>query len=243
MRKNGRAITVTALSLLVSCIALFPAAQAAPPANMDVFSNVTPGSKKPTLPALQSAAAQKVAAMTPETNPALGAGSMAMMSKSSPQLTWFENFDTTVFSLLPNDEAKVILKRPFNQEAERVVKWTETATKVAHNYRLLAKTLKIASIPADSPALKEFQNLSADWYNDKASVYEDLVRPRAAARTIEDLEAQLKEINDRAESIFQAGKELHHMDVQLRKAYNVHQARETDELWHYVSGDRLKASK
>jgi hypothetical protein len=243
MRKNGRAITVTALSLLVSCTALFPA-QAAPPSTMDVFSNVTPGSKtKPSLPALQSAAAQKVAAMTPETNPALGAGSMAMMSKSSPQLTWFENFDTTVFSLLPNDEAKVILKRSFNQEAERVVKWTETATKVAHNYRLLAKTLKNAPIPGNSPALKEYQSLSADWYNDKASVYEDLVRPRAAARTMEELEAQLKEINDRAESIFQQGKELHAMDMHLRGVYNVHQARETDALWHYVSGDKLKASK
>jgi hypothetical protein len=233
MIKNRRAITTTALSLIVSCVALVPA-QAAP--GMDYFSNITPGMKKK--PAL-SAAAQKVAAMTPETNAALGAGSMAMMSTSSPALTWFENFDTTVFSLLPSDEAKIILKRPFNQEAERVIKWTEVATKVAHNYRLLAKTLKNGSVPGTLPAVKEYQELTADWYNDKASVYEDLIRPRTPAKTMEDLDAQLKEINDRSESIAQSGKELHAMDMHLRETYHVHQARQTDKLWAYVSGSKL----
>ena len=238
MIKNRRAITTTALSLIVSCVALVPA-QAAP-GGMDYFSNVTPGNaqKKVTL----SAAAQKVAAMTPDNNPALGAGSMAMMSKASPQLTWFENFDTTVFSLLPADQDKIILKRPFNQEAERVVKWTEVATKVAHNYRLLGKTLKNTTVPANSPALKEYQQLTADNYNDIASVYEDLVRPRTAARTMEELDAQLKEISDRADSIAQSGKALHAMDMHLRSTYNVHQARETDQLWAYVSGNKLRAS-
>ncbi len=237
MTKSRQAITITALSLLVSCVSLFPA-QAAP--GMDYFANVTPGgTKQQQHKATLSAAAQKVAAMTPDTNPALGAGSMAMMSTASPALTWFEHFDTLQFTLLPSDADRIVLKTPFNQEAERVVSWTKTAAKVAHNYRLLAQTLKSDSVPANHQPIKEYQDLTASWYNDKASVYEDLIRPRNAARTMEELDAQLKEINDRAESIAQVGKDIHAMDMHLRDQYHVHQARETDKLYKYVSGNNL----
>lgn len=160
---------------------------------------------------------------------------MAMMSASSPALTWFERFDDIQFKLLPSDTDRIILKTSFNQEAERVVAWTKTAGKVAHNYRLLAQALKTSPIPANHPALKDYQNLMAEWYNDKAAVYEDLIRPRAAAKTIEELNDQLQEISDRADSIASTQKELHRMDMNLRDTYHVHQPRQTDKLWQYVS--------
>ncbi|CAN5323185.1 hypothetical protein BH10CYA1_BH10CYA1_29590 [soil metagenome] len=229
-------VTTTALSLVVGCVTLFPAS-AAPKGTVsggtDVFANVTPGNRN--MPQRKSAAAQ-VASMTPAVDP-IGQGAMAMMSSSSPALSWFEKFDEVSFTLQPTDADRIILKKNFNQEAERVVQWTKTAGKVAHNYRLLAQTLKSAPVPANHPALKDYEVQMADWYNDKAAVYEDLIRPRAAARTIEELEGQLKEINDRADSIASQGKELHAMDFHLRETYRVHQSRQTDKLQQYVRNE------
>ena len=160
------------------------------------------------------------------------------MSSTSAALTWFEKFDEISFSLLPTDTDRVILKTNFNQEAERVLVWTKTAAKVAHNYRVLAQTLKKSSVPADHPAIRDYQNLMANWYNDKASVYEDLIKPRPPARTMEELESQLKEVNDRADSIASTQKELHTMDMHLREVYHVHAPRQTDKLWQYVANQQ-----
>lgn len=238
MKTKGLVIATTAMSLVVGCVTLFPA-YAAPNGGMDVFSNVTPGNR--TAQPRKSAAAQ-IASMTPSVDP-IGQGSMAMMSASSPALTWFEKFDEVSFSLQPSDTDKIILKKNFNQEAERVVQWTKTAGKVAHNYRLLAQTLRSAYVPTNHPALKDYQLQMADWYNDKAAVYEDLIRPRAAAKTIEELEDQLKEISDRADSIASQGKELHSLDMHLRETYRVHQSRQTDKLQQYVRSELPKYNK
>ncbi|MBI2810870.1 MAG: hypothetical protein HYX67_08595 [Candidatus Melainabacteria bacterium] len=233
MKTKGLVIATTAaMSLVVGCVTLFPA-YAAPNGGMDVFSNVTPGNRPTTQ---RKSAAAQIASMTPSANP-VGQGAMAMMSTSSPALTWFEKFDEVSFSLQPSDTDKIILKKNFNQEAERVVQWTKTAAKVAHNYRLLAQTLKTAYVPPNHPALKDYQVQMSDWYNDKAAVYEDLIRPRAAAKTIEELEEQLKEISDRADSIASQGKELHALDFHLRETYRVHQSRQTDQLQHYVRNE------
>lgn len=230
MKTKGLVIAATtAMSLVVGCVTLFPAYAA--PNGMDVFSNVTPGNRAATQ---RKSAAAQIASMTPSANP-VGQGSMAMMSSSSPALTWFERFDDMQFKLLPSDTDRIVLKTSFNQEAERVVAWTKTASKVAHNYRLLAQALKTSPVPSNHPALKDYQDLMADWYNDKAAVYEDLIRPRAAAKTIEELQDQLKEISDRADSIASTQKELHRMDMNLRDTYRVHQPRQTDKLWQYVS--------
>ena len=68
MKMNVPVLATTALSLIVGCVAFSPVqaapnGQAAPAPGMDVFSNVTPA--KPKL----SAAAQKVASMTPAADP------------------------------------------------------------------------------------------------------------------------------------------------------------------------------
>lgn len=228
MKTKATLIATTALSLVVGCTTLFPAYAA--PNGMDVFSNVTPGNRT----APKKSSATQVSMITPA-NP-VGQGAMAMMSQSSPACTWFEKFDEVRFSLEPTDTDKIILKKNFNQEAERVVAWTKTASKVARNYRLLAQTLKNAPVPTNHPAIKDYQDQMADWYTDKAAVYEDLIRPRTPARTIEELQDQLKEISDRADSIAAQGKELHTLDQHLRETYHVHLARQTDKLWWYVSG-------
>lgn len=230
MKTKTLLIATTALSLVAGCVTLFPAYAA--PNGMDVFSNVTPGNRTQQNPPRKSAAAQ-VASMIPSANP-VGQGSMAMMSTSSPALTWFENFDDVSFKLMPSDTDRIILKTNFNQEAERVIAWSKTAAKVAHNYRLLAKQLKNAPVPMHHEPLKEYQNLMAAWYDDKASVYEDLIRPRTPAKTIEELQDQLKDISDRADSIASTQKELHAMDMHLRDVYRVHQPRQTDKLQQYV---------
>ncbi|HEY9732736.1 MAG TPA: hypothetical protein V6C89_12535 [Drouetiella sp.] len=231
MKIKGLVIATTALSLIAGCVTLFPAYAA--PNGMDVFSNVTPGNRNQQNPPRKSAAAQ-IQSMLPAANP-VGQGSMAMMSTTSPALTWFESFDDIQFSLLPSDTDRIILKTNFNQEAERVIAWSKTAAKVAHNYRVLAKKLKYAPVPPNHEPLKEYQNLMSAWYDDKASVYEDLIRPRTPAKTIEELQDQLKEVNDRADSIASTQKELHMMDMHLRDVYRVHQPRQTDKLWQYVS--------
>lgn len=235
MNKKALLIATTAISLVVGCVCKLPALAApnSAPSGMDVFSNVTPGHKAGQKPRLSAAA--QIATMTAPANP-VGQGAMSMMSVSSPAVTWFEKFDEVTFTLLPTDADRVVLKMPFNQEAERVAAWTKTAGKVAHNYRLLAQTLKTSPVPANHPALKDYQTMMAGWYNDKAAVYEDLIRPRTPARTMEELEGQLNEINSRADSIASTGKELHAMDMHLRETYHVHQARQTDRLWWYVSG-------
>lgn len=230
MKTKTLLIATTALSLVAGCVTLFPAYAA--PNGMDVFSNVTPGNRNQNPP--RKSAADQIASMIPAANP-IGQGSMAMMSTTSPALTWFENFDNVSFSLMPTDTDRIILKTNFNQEAERVIAWSKTASKVAHNYRVLAKKLKTAPVPPNHAPLKEYQNLMSAWYDDKAAVYEDLIRPRPPARTIEELQDQLKEINDRADSIASQQKELHAMDMHLREVYHVHQPRQTDKLWQYVS--------
>lgn len=168
--------------------------------------------------------------------PATRAGSGAMMSDDSPALRWFENYDMYVNSYQRTKKDKFILKRPLKQEAERVNEFTDTARKVAYNYRELAKAMRNSIVPAGHEDLADFSRLRADWYDDLAGIYEDMIRPRPPARTKEDLAEQLQGIKDRATSLNSSVKELVAMDMELRKKYRVHKDREKDPLYKYVSG-------
>lgn len=236
MTRQRRALTTTALSLIVSC--LVAPAQAAP--TMDYFSHNTPGMKKA---APRTVAPRPLPETTPrmtqEKNDAdarLGAGALAIMSANTPVVRWFESFDNTIAILRPSDTDKIILTRSLtgDQQAERVQEWTRTAGRVSQNWRRLSKTLKTMPVPPNLPGLKDYRDLIAEWYADKAGVYEDLVKPRPAARTIEELNAQLQEIQDRSQSIADTGKNLHGMDENLRKTFRVHLARHEDPLAGYV---------
>jgi len=233
----------TAMSLMLGCICVTPsfaapttqiasapaavAPKAAPTPLMDVFENTTPGMKKQTVPTPTK----------PQSNAdKIGQGALGMMSNRTPAVSWFESFDTTVFTLRPTHSDTVILTMSLNQELERVQKWTATASRVSRNYRLLARSLKNMSVPPDSPGLQEYRDFTADWYLDKAGVYDDLIRPRPPAKTMEELESDLKQVEDRAISTAETAKRLKEMDMDLRKAYHVHMSRETDPLSQYVMG-------
>lgn len=163
-------------------------------------------------------------------------GSLAMMSHGSPVVTWFEALDDRIQSLKPTQADRVILNRPFNREKERVEQWIQVARKIAKNYRLCSQTLKGMPVPNNAQGLKEYRDLTADWYLDVATVYEDLIKPRPAARTMEELEDALNEVKGRAQSLTKTSTSLKAMDISLRKQYSVHLARHDDALQQYVRG-------
>lgn len=220
MSNRVLAIKTTAMSLVVSALSAVPVfAQ-----GQDVFSHNTTGTKPASSPS----------AALPKEKPIMGA--MAMMSPRTPVVAWFENFDSSVHSLTPTPADKVLMEKPFNQEAERVQQWTQVASRVAKNYRLLATTLRVMDIPGGNPEIKQYSTLCADWYGDAAGVFDDLIRPRKPAKTIEELTGQLNEIKDRTDTLVKQQKDLHGLDMALRSKYHVHLSREDDALSKYVMG-------
>lgn len=149
---------------------------------------------------------------------------------------WFEKFDDIIATHKPSAADRVILSRPFNQEAERVQKWTETADKVARNYRQLAKALKGLQVPSTLCGVSEYKDLTADWYNDAAAIYEDMIRPRRPSKTMEELDEIILHIKQRAQSLSQTNANLKAMDLSLRKTFRIHLARHDDALQQYVRG-------
>lgn len=160
-------------------------------------------------------------------------GAGALYSDQTPQLVWFEIFDEYVWTLLPSEADKAVLTRPLNSELERVQDYIKVCSKIARNYRMLANNLRKLPVPASSPGLKDYQNLRAGFYDDMATVYEDLVRPRRT-RTQEEMQSQLQEINERAEQLKVNNNKLLTMDSDLRRTFRVHQPKRTDALRRYV---------
>jgi len=218
MIKQTLTIKKLALSLVVSSLSVVPANA------QDYFAHITPGGKKQSIPSPQAQPKEKAIQ-----------GSLAMMSQRTPIVTWFETLDKTEFTMIASDTDRTLLARPFNQEAERVQEWTQTANKVIKNYRLLASTIRQMDVPENAPGLKDYRNLSAGWYADVALLYEDLIRPRVAAKTIEELNGQVKEIDVRSSQLTAQRRDLTQMDITLRKKYAVHMSKETDALYKYVN--------
>jgi len=160
-------------------------------------------------------------------------GSGALYSDQTPQLEWFEIFDEYVWTLLPSEADKSVLSRPLNNELERVQDYIKTCNKIARNYRMLATQVRKLSPPPNSPGLKDYQKLKADFYDDMATVYEDLIKPRRT-RTQEELHAQLDEIKERADQLKVNSNNLLTMDMDLRRTFRVHQPKRTDALRRYV---------
>lgn len=170
----------------------------------------------------------------------LGKGSGAMFSDQSPALRFFENFDQEINTLSPTKTERIKLSQRFNQEAERVQEWIRIAGKVSNQYKLLSKNLKAMTVPAGAADIKEFRDLSADWYNDAAEVYGDLIKPRPPAKTMEELEDGLKQIENRARGLQSNRKTLVAMDRDLRREYRVHANQFHDPLRQYVMGKDAK---
>lgn len=162
-------------------------------------------------------------------------GSFPLNSNNgSPAVKWFDSFDEAVFGKKVTEAEQVILGRPFKQEVERVQEWTSVAGKVAKRYRELAHTLKAMDVPSTLPGVKEYRDLTADWYGDAAGVYEDLIKPRRPSKTMEELDATLDEIKTRAESLSRTNANLKNMDSSLRRTYRVHMNKTTDTFGQYI---------
>jgi hypothetical protein len=225
MIKASSTIKLLALSLFVGALTI-NAAQA-----QDYFAHITPGGKeKATTPAPPM--------VLKEEKPIQG--SLAMMSRKTPIVVWFESFDKTEFTMKATDSDRTHLTRPFEKKAERVEEWTQTANKVAKNYRLLASTIRQMDVPENAPGLKDYRDLSAGWYADVALLYEDMIRPRKPSKTIEELDGQVHEIDVRSSQLASQKKNLSQMDLSLRKTYSVHMPKETDALFQYVESGHQK---
>lgn len=223
MIKANLTIKTLALSLVVGALTI----NAAPA--QDYFAHITPGGReKPTTPAPPAAPKEQKPIQ----------GSLAMMSQRTPIVIWFEAFDKAEFYENCSDADRTLLARPFDKKAERVEEWTQTASRVVKNYRRLASELRQMDIPDpdSAPGLKDYRDLSAGWYADVALLYEDMIRPRKPARTIEELQSQVDEIKTRSDQLAAQRKNLAQMDISLRKRFSVHLAEQTDALQQYVKG-------
>lgn len=91
--KKAKAAKSSALAAMLSLVIIVPAnAQ-----SHDYFSHIVPQPQN-----------QK-----PEDHPLLG--SMAMGSARTPVVSWFESFDTTVYTLRVSDQDKALLNKPFEK--------------------------------------------------------------------------------------------------------------------------------
>lgn len=151
-----------------------------------------------------------------------------------PVVTWFQQYDDLREKYHPSDGDRVILTRPLMQEAERVQQWTNTANKISKNYLSLSQAIRKLPLPSGAPDVKEYRDLMADWYQDAASVYRDLIRPRPPAHTIEDLADQLEVVKKRSESLAENITSLKAMDRSLRKQYNVNLSLQDDIIQQFV---------
>lgn len=165
-------------------------------------------------------------------------GASAMMSQSTPVVKWFESMDDIIFELLPSQTDRAILKRPLNQEVERLQEWIAVATRVSKNYKKLSKIIRASAVPPNAPGLREYRDLRADWYSDVADVYGDLIKPREPSKTIEEHQAICKSIQDRSTGLKVSYRSLMSLDKSLRDQFRVHKNRHSDEMFKYITNKR-----
>jgi len=177
------------------------------------------------------------ASTAPARDPSYGAGgAMSMMSDRTPVVIWFEKFDDDRACHRPADADKIILARPINQDSERLAQWIAAAGRVAKTYTTFAGMLRKMAIPTGYPGLKEYRDLTADWYSDVAGVFVEMIRPRPPAKTIEQLQESLNEFKNRQNSLVATLTNLQGMDRSLREKYRVHLSIPDDPLQQYVRG-------
>lgn len=173
-------------------------------------------------------------------NPVAAPGAMSMMSTSSPELTFFETLDSVCFKGFPTEPERFVLQRQFDQEAEKVAEWIKTAKVVSRRYRNTAITLRNLQIPNDREDLQQYRDMRSQWFDAAAQVYEQMYKPKAPAQTMEELEGQLRKVDQDADSVANQKKTILAMDRKLRRLYRIHEPRETDRLQEYVGVTKKK---
>ena len=221
-------------TLLISSFAA--SAVYAAPRGTDYFSVTMPHNSSNTSNSNSSKNTSSAMPGDNQAKPPGSAGALSMMSDRTPVVTWFEKFDQLKEQYRPTPGDRVILSRPLMQEEERVKQWSATAAKISKNYIRFAKELKNLPVPGQLSDLKQYRDLTADWYQDSAAVFDDLIRPRRPAKTIEELQGQLNDIKSRSATLANTIASLNNMDQSLRKEYKVHLAIQDDALQQYVRG-------
>jgi hypothetical protein len=167
-----------------------------------------------------------------------GESAPGVAATSTPMASWFEHFDQLRLKYCPTAAERVIMKRPLMQDEERVKKWTATACKISKSYGDLAKSLRSLAVPNGMSDAKDFRDLTADWYSDAAVIYDDLIRPRVPAKSIEELKRQLDEVGSRSQSLSSTIATLNAMDAELRKKYKVPGALSEDALQQFTNDQK-----
>jgi hypothetical protein len=139
----------------------------------------------------------------------------------TPIAVWFKKFDEERIKHLPSSEDKVIIARPINQQAERLVQWSAAAERIAKIYNEFSKLLRKMPVPPGYEGLKDYKDLTADWYQDTAQVFTDYIRPRKPARTIEELEDQVKEAKSHEKGLVKTKSRIVEMEASIRSKYKV----------------------
>jgi hypothetical protein len=232
--KRGQMAKRMIMIIVTLSASLLPASAAYPDApREDVFGRTTaaPPTAKPPMRGHASTTSVRIAPSAP----APKVPHPPVSASSTPQ-QWFDAFDTYVVVLGPSQGDKVLMNKPFNQEVERVTQFCNTVSKIARNYRILAHTLKSLPLPVamPDPKVKTYRDQMVDWYNDSALVYEDMIRPRPAARTKEELNGMIQDIKDRSENLKQTLAMLQEMDQDIRREYHVNPPKGDDALGDYT---------
>lgn len=213
----GRIITVTklAISLMTIINAVAGSAAYAQHHGHDVFRTTT----------------------APPTNAQPHISGNAAFSINGPVPRWFDAIDAEVGARLPTIAEQAVMRRPFSGDVNRVMEWTNTASKVAQRYRAIARILRNAPMPqglgSASENFKQYKVITADWYDDSAALFEDWIRPRKAASTREELQTQLDEMSRRAKDLDAQNNTLLTMDKELRTQFGVRDR--VDALARYVT--------
>ena len=124
------------------------------------------------------------------------------------------------------------------QEAARVQLFVKTAGDIARRFRAVAKTMRKMQVQDNWSNVRELRDGEADFYEQEASVYEEMIRPRRPSRTMEELDSKLKDLQDHAAAAKTYGDTLISMDRDLRGVYGVHLDRSKDDIAKYVMGQQ-----
>lgn len=226
-----RRILTGLLTALLSFSCSFVASAASPnTAQGDYFGRSTEPAPSASRRPHKGGAAVRVQQQTDSKLPKLP----PLSTKSSPT-EWFETYDILCFAYRASNEEKAILQKPLQQDVERINQFCSTVARLARNYRVLAKRIRALPIPTAMPEAKMLIDHQATWYEDSALVYEDMIRPRTPARTQEELQNMISEVDQRADALKSTQESLVDMDREYRKRYQVHAPREDDSLYKYTS--------
>lgn len=226
---NKLNVKKTACLLLAATLCTGTAAWASKPSTDEFHSNAASNVR------LNPAPAPLPIPQRVEDNPVAQAGAKSL-GQDHPVKRWFDNLDGVIGVNLKTPKQAITLRQGFNGNVERVEKWSNTASEVSQRYKLLAAKLRGTPVPPGCPDLKDYLEMNANWFDDTAEIYDELLKPRQPAKTQEELDEQLQEIRTKAQGLKRTKEQLRSFDTEIRKQYKVPEARYEDFLRQYVEG-------